>query len=174
MSDKINVVTIIGDDPLVEGGGVVYTEPGKDGPRFSWWGQPVDMNIEPNTLYTVYTVPVPDDVLDSYPHIDLGELAAFTHDSIEELQRLGRSDDVSRRASLLDAIQNFVGSSSMDQNPTVMTFGAMVHKWGAEIAEPNEDDWEDDEGDDWEEESDDEYETELWSFEDEDDDDDED
>lgn len=166
----VNVLNIIGDDPLVEGGGVVYTEQGKKGPQFSWWGGPADPNIQPDTLYTVYTIPVPDNVIDTYSYIDITELAAFTHDTPEELQRLGESDDLSRRVSLLDLIQSFVGSSSMDQNPIVISFGAMVHKWGTEIAEPQDEDWEDDE--DWEgEESDDEYETELWSEEEDDDED---
>ncbi len=165
----VNVLNIVGDDPLAEGGGVVYTEVGKEGCHFSWWAQPADLDIEPNTFYTVYTVPVPDNVLDTYSHIDIGELAAFTEDTLEELSRLGESEDLFRRVSLLDAIQSFVGSSAMDQNPTVMTFGAMVHKWGSELAEPQDDDWEDEEDeDDFDEEDE-----ELWAFEDEEDEGDE-
>lgn len=158
----VKVLNIVGDDPLAEGGGVVYTEVGKE-TQFSWWAQPADLNIEPNTLYTVYTVPVPDNVLDTYSHIDIEELAAFTEDTPEELCRLGESEDLFRRVSLVDAIQAFVGSSAMDQNPAVMTFGAMVHKWGSELANPQDDDWEDEEDEEDEDEED-----ELWAFEEED------
>lgn len=154
----VNVLNIVGDDPLVEGGGVVYTDPDKKGTWFSWWGQPDAPDIDPDTHYGVYTVAVPDDVLETYSHIDVDEFAAFTEDEPEELQRYASSDSLEDRVMILDALQSFIGSSSMDQNPVVMTFAAMVHRWGTEIAEPQSEEWEEEY--DWEEDEEDEEEME--------------
>jgi hypothetical protein len=143
--DGIEILGTTGDlDAFEYGGGVIY----RDTDRHCFW-EFWDAREEGERNFEVFTVPIPESIVEEYDFVDEDLLCEVADLSKQQVRVLARSRNPKDRVEILKYVRACYGASCMDPNdaPRVLTEWEIIRRWGSmfgrDISEESMADWDD-------------------------------